>query len=90
MPPFSRSAKQLQRIKQALVDIDAAVAQGGDGVDEDVNFHRTIAEASGNPYILSVLTFVGQYFRSGTRVTRANEARRARLRPPQCATSIAL
>jgi GntR family transcriptional repressor for pyruvate dehydrogenase complex len=66
---------------QALVDIDAAVAQGGDGVDEDINFHRTIAEASGDPYILSVLTFVGQYFRSGTRVTRANGARR-RLRPP--------
>jgi GntR family transcriptional repressor for pyruvate dehydrogenase complex len=64
-------------VLQALVDIDAAVAQGGDGVDEDINFHRTIAEASGDPYILSVLTFVGQYLRSGTRVTRANGARRA-------------
>lgn len=72
-----RTPTQLKTIQRALTDIDAAVAKGRDGVDEDVRFHRRIAEASGNPYILSVQVFLEQYFRNGTRVTRANEARRA-------------
>ncbi len=72
-----RSAAALRAIEQALDEIEAAVARGGDGVNEDVAFHRRIAEASGNPYFLSVLDFVAQYLRNATRVTRSNEARRA-------------
>lgn len=71
-----RTAKDLARMKQALADLDRAVAAGGDGVDEDVRFHRAIAEATGNPYYLAVLEFLGQFLHGATRVTRANEARR--------------
>jgi GntR family transcriptional repressor for pyruvate dehydrogenase complex len=73
----NRTAGELQTIEHALGEIDAAVARGGDGVDEDVAFHRRIAEASGNPYFLSVLDFVSQYLRNATRVTRSNESRRS-------------
>jgi GntR family transcriptional repressor for pyruvate dehydrogenase complex len=38
----------MANIDAALARIDAEVAAGGDGVDADVGFHRTIAEATGN------------------------------------------
>ena len=72
-----RDAVELRAIEEALKAIDAAVLRGGDGVDEDVALHRRIAAASRNPYVLNVLAFLGQYLRSATQVTRANEARRA-------------
>ena len=50
---------------------------GGDGVDEDVQYHRAIAEAARNPFLVGTLEYLGQFLRGATRVTRANEARRA-------------
>ena len=50
---------------------------GGDGVQEDVAFHRSIAHATGNPYFLTTLTFVSQFLVAATRITRGNEARHA-------------
>ncbi|WP_309140631.1 FCD domain-containing protein [Streptomyces sp. PKU-EA00015] len=35
------------RMRQARDAIDAAVASRGDGVDEDLAFHRSIAESTG-------------------------------------------
>jgi GntR family transcriptional repressor for pyruvate dehydrogenase complex len=49
----------------------------GDGVDEDVQYHRAIAEAARNPFLISTLEYLGQFLRGATRVTRANESRRA-------------
>jgi GntR family transcriptional regulator, transcriptional repressor for pyruvate dehydrogenase complex len=72
-----RSSAMVVRMRKSLITLERAVARGGDGVAEDVQFHRLIAEASGNPHFLSVLTFLGQYLGQATRVTRANEARRA-------------
>jgi GntR family transcriptional repressor for pyruvate dehydrogenase complex len=46
-------------------------------VDEDVRFHRAIAEAARNPFLIGTLEYLGQFLRGATRVTRANEARRA-------------
>ena len=51
-------------------------ARGEDGVAEDVQFHRAIATAAGNPFLISTLDNLAQFLREGTRVTRANEARR--------------
>jgi GntR family transcriptional repressor for pyruvate dehydrogenase complex len=65
------------RIRQALDAIDAAVAAGGDGVDEDLDFHRTIAESTGNAVMASTVRYLGDLMHGGIRVTRANEARRA-------------
>ncbi|MGW0817676.1 FadR/GntR family transcriptional regulator [Streptomyces viridiviolaceus] len=66
----------LARMRQALDAIDAAVAAGGDGVDEDLAFHQSIAESTGNTVMVSTVRYLGEVLRSGIRVTRANEARR--------------
>ncbi|WP_251863526.1 FadR/GntR family transcriptional regulator [Achromobacter sp. Marseille-Q4962] len=71
-----RSEADMSDIDAALAELDRAVQDGGDGVREDVAFHRRIAHASGNPYFLATLNFVSQYLEAATRVTRGNEARR--------------
>ncbi|KQR76531.1 GntR family transcriptional regulator [Burkholderia sp. Leaf177] len=71
-----RSDEQMDNIEAKLAQIDVAVAQGDDGVIEDVEFHRAIASATGNPYFLTTLAFLNQYLEAGTLVTRRNEALR--------------
>lgn len=71
-----RSSADVQAIRAALAGIAQAVAEGRDGVEEDVRFHRAIAEASHNPFLTSTLDYLSQFLRGATRVTRANEARR--------------
>jgi GntR family transcriptional regulator, transcriptional repressor for pyruvate dehydrogenase complex len=68
---------QLAQLRRQLRAIDEAVAEGRDGVAEDMAFHRGIGEASGNPQFGRLLGFLEQYLREAMRVTRANEARRA-------------
>lgn len=72
-----RTQAALRRIRQAVRALDKAVATGGDGVEEDVLFHRSIADAAGNPFLMDTLDYLAQFLRGATRVTRANEARRA-------------
>jgi GntR family transcriptional regulator, transcriptional repressor for pyruvate dehydrogenase complex len=71
-----RSRSQLTEIETALHAIDNEVSAGGDGVDADVAFHRSIAQATGNPFFLKTINFLAQYLKAATRATRANEARR--------------
>ncbi|SAL20878.1 GntR family transcriptional regulator [Caballeronia sordidicola] len=71
-----RTDEQMDIIEAKLAQIDVAVAQGNDGVTEDVEFHRAIASATGNPYFLTTLAFLNQYLEAGTLVTRRNEALR--------------
>ncbi|TGB15693.1 FadR/GntR family transcriptional regulator [Streptomyces sp. MZ04] len=68
--------EDLDRMRQSLAAIDEAVAAGGDGVDEDLAFHQSIAESTGNAVMVSTVRYLGEVLRSGIRVTRANEARR--------------
>ena len=70
------TADDMADIDDALRKIDAAVAEGRDGVAEDVAFHRTIAAVTGNPYFLKTLQFLNQYLEAGVKVTRSNEATR--------------
>jgi GntR family transcriptional repressor for pyruvate dehydrogenase complex len=72
-----RSASDVQRIRQCMSALADAVAAGGDGAEEDVNYHRAIADAARNPFLISTLDYLRQFLRGVTRVTRANEARRA-------------
>lgn len=72
-----RSAANIKRIHQAITALEKSVNTGGDGVEEDVNFHRAIADAAKNPFLTSTLDYLRQFLRGATRVTRANEARRA-------------
>ncbi|MFF7381933.1 FCD domain-containing protein [Streptomyces griseoluteus] len=68
---------EIARMRLALAALDTAVAADGDGVDEDLAFHRTIAESTGNPVLVQTVRYLGEVARGGIRVTRANEARRA-------------
>lgn len=69
------SRTQVAALRRALRAIETAVAAGRDGVDEDLAFHRALAEASGNPQFSRLLGFLEQYLREAMRVTRGNEAR---------------
>lgn len=71
-----RTDEQMDVIDAKLAQIEVAVKQGDDGVTEDVEFHRAIASATGNPYFLTTLAFLNQYLEAGTLVTRRNEALR--------------
>ena len=71
-----RTNTQWLEIERALTQIDEDVAAGKDGVAADLAFHRTIAHASGNPFITKTLNFLSQYLETASRVTRANDARR--------------
>lgn len=67
---------QVAGLRRALLAIDAAVDGGGDGVAEDLAFHRLIGQATGNPQFGSLIGFLEQYLREAMRITRGNEARR--------------
>lgn len=71
-----RSARDVYRINQAIAALDATVRAGGDGVEHDINFHRAIADAAQNPFLISTLDYLRQFLQGAIAVTRANEARR--------------
>lgn len=70
-----RTRRDLTAIRRALAAIDSAVAAGGDGVAEDLAFHRCIAQAAGNPFLISTLDYLSQFLQDAARITRAHEAR---------------
>jgi GntR family transcriptional repressor for pyruvate dehydrogenase complex len=70
------SRAQVTAMRAALRALDRVVAAGGDGVTEDLAFHRAMAEATGNPQFTRLLAFLEQYLHDAMRVTRANESRR--------------
>lgn len=71
-----RTAADVRQIRQAIATLDKAVEAGGDGVQEDVAFHRAIADAASNPFLLSTLQYLSRFLHGATRVTHADEARR--------------
>ncbi len=70
-----RTLADVRRVRQAVAALNKAVKAGGDGVLEDVAFHRSIADAARNPFLLSTLQYLRRFLTGATRVTRANEAR---------------
>ncbi len=68
--------KQIAEIRTALHAIDSDVAAGKDGVDADMEFHRSIARATNNPYFLSLWDFLGQFLKGSMTVSRTLEARK--------------
>jgi len=55
------SKGQVRSISNALDAIQQASAAGGAAVDEDLAFHRAIAEATGNPEFARFLQFIGRH-----------------------------
>lgn len=72
-----RSSADLRRMKQAVAALERVVRAGADGVEEDLDFHRAIAHASHNPFLIGTLDYLAQFMRGAIGVTRANESRRA-------------
>jgi GntR family transcriptional repressor for pyruvate dehydrogenase complex len=70
------TSEQLAALKRALKAIDRSTAAGGDGVVEDLAFHRALTEAAGNPHFGRLLEFLEQSLAEAMRVTRGHEARR--------------
>jgi DNA-binding FadR family transcriptional regulator len=58
-----RTPGQLADIEHALLAIEEAVAAGVSGVEEDVRFHLSIAEATGNPYWVKFIEMCAQPIR---------------------------
>jgi GntR family transcriptional repressor for pyruvate dehydrogenase complex len=71
-----RTPGQLSDIEDALRKIKQVTDAGLSGVEEDVRFHKLIAQATGNPYWLKFVDTFSYSLRAATSVTRANEDRR--------------
>ena len=71
------SRAQVLALRRALRAIDRSAAEARDGVEEDLAFHRLLAEAAGNPHFGRLLEFLEQYTKESMRVTRRNDATRA-------------
>jgi DNA-binding FadR family transcriptional regulator len=52
---------QVRAIGAALEAIERASAAGRSAVDEDLSFHRAIADATGNPEFVRFLQFIGRH-----------------------------
>ena len=55
------SKAQVRTISNALAAIEEASAAGRSAVDEDLEFHRAIADATGNPEFPRFLQFIGRH-----------------------------
>jgi DNA-binding FadR family transcriptional regulator len=71
-----RKRDQMAAIRRALADIERASKAGHDAVAEDLNFHLSIARATGNPLFPELCRFLSRFLYAAVRVTRANEDRR--------------
>jgi GntR family transcriptional repressor for pyruvate dehydrogenase complex len=68
---------QVAALRRALRALDRSTAAGGDGVAEDLAFHRALTDAAGNPHFGRLLEFLEHYLAEAMPVTRGHEARRA-------------
>jgi len=68
---------QVAELRRALAAIDAATDDGQLGVEQDLAFHRAIAEATGNPQFLRLLAVMEDYARDAMTVVKAYESMRA-------------
>ncbi|MCJ7960298.1 MAG: FadR family transcriptional regulator [Pseudomonas sp.] len=80
---------QLRAIHQALLAIDRAEQASQDGVEEeDLGFHLSISQATGNPLYPSLHEFIAQFIKEAIRITCSNEERRKDLAYVRCVPSI--
>jgi GntR family transcriptional regulator, transcriptional repressor for pyruvate dehydrogenase complex len=70
-----RSDEDLKAIQAQLDAMQRAIDRGESGVDEDLAFHRSIIEATGNPFFRDMSDFLDRRVRNFIRTARANTAR---------------
>ncbi len=74
-----RTREQMVAIKHALKQIELDELAEKDGVEADIAFHRSIAEATGNPHFLALIEFLFNFLIRATLITRSYEATKATL-----------
>jgi GntR family transcriptional repressor for pyruvate dehydrogenase complex len=76
----TRATEEQKAAIEAAVEALAAVAgTGADGVEEDLRFHRAIAEATGNPLFPLLVMFLGEHYRASIHALRLDGAARESL-----------
>lgn len=66
-----RDTRDLRKIKDAIEALRGVLQSGSVGVEEDFNFHLSIASASKNPFILSSLSMLRKQISFGMNLTRS-------------------
>ncbi len=74
-----RSETQMAAIQHALRQIELEEREGKDGVEADIEFHRSIAEATNNPHFMALVKFLFSFLIKATKITRSYEATKATL-----------
>lgn len=54
-----REAHHVQKLHEAVTRMDKAIETAEDAVEADLDFHRTIAEATGNPHFIHLFSYLG-------------------------------
>jgi len=70
-----RSAADLKRLERHLRGLAEAVETGSGGPEADTAFHCAIAEAAGNAFFVSLISFTQSTLREGMRLSHSNTAR---------------
>ncbi len=74
-----RNPEDLKRLRGCLDRMAQAVEEGTDGTGPDVEFHRIIAEASGNRYLKDLMEFLNARAGQVIRTAREHSSRSAQL-----------
>lgn len=67
-----RKARHLVKMRRALRDMGAAVAENRDGVEADAAFHKAIAEATCNTYFSQFMEFIRARIYASIQATRSD------------------
>ncbi|AWB66109.1 GntR family transcriptional regulator [Saccharobesus litoralis] len=59
MAAQKRTEQQMQNILDRMLEMEQKIAQGEDAIKEDFEFHKAIADASGNPYFRRFIEYIG-------------------------------
>ncbi len=74
-----RSPRQLAHLAQCLANMEQAARDGSGGSEADLEFHQTIAEATGNDHYRSFMAYLRQFYAVAIDAARTNSARSAGL-----------
>jgi len=66
-----RTDQHLSAMRQALREFAANIKPGGDTIEPDMQFHLSIAQATGNRYFIDVMDHLGQALLPRTRINTA-------------------
>ena len=65
-----RSSTEMAAMDYAFDDMERTMSRGKDGVDYDIAFHLSIAQASQNLFILKTIDFIAEHLRESIELTR--------------------